>query len=162
MSLVVGALLAATATACGEEGATAGSPDVDRAADQAAGPSPDPAAFEERAALIVERWPEVAPLEGYEPDLFPVNGQPLRGVLAGRTITVSVGYGACDADYGAWVHETAEMVVLGTWRVPDPHPTQPCTEEWRSGDGEVRLERELGDRTVVDAATAEEVRIVRR
>jgi hypothetical protein len=174
MSLVVGALLVTMTTACGEVGTTGGPPDADRAAGpdadpasdpaagQAANPSVNPAAFEDRAGLIVERWPEVAPLEGYEPDLFPVEGYPLLGTLAGRTITVSVGYGPCDLDYGTWLHETPELVVIGTWRVPDPRPEQACPEIGLYADVPVRLEQELGDRTVVDAASAREVRIVRR
>ncbi|MGP3970203.1 hypothetical protein [Streptomyces sp. 6N223] len=86
---------------------------------------------------------------------------PLLGTLEGRTVTVAVGYGSCDADYGTWVRETADLVVIGTWSVPDPRPDGPCPELMRYADVAVHLERELGDRTVVDAATAREVRIVR-
>ncbi|MFC9067102.1 hypothetical protein [Streptomyces harbinensis] len=112
----------------------------------------DTAPFEERADAIAASWPRPEPLPGGGgPDLLPVQG--VDSVEPDATVlTVSVGYGACDADYGAWLRETAELVIVGGWTVSDP-AAGPCTEELLTGVRVLGLESELGGRPVVDAVS---------
>lgn len=112
----------------------------------------DTAPFAERADAIAASWPRPEPLAGGGgPDLLPVQG--VDSVEPDATVlTVSVGYGACDADYGAWLRETAELVIVGGWTVSDP-AAGPCTEELRTGVRVLGLESELGGRPVVDAVS---------
>ncbi|MFG2733346.1 hypothetical protein ACGFX7_00860 [Streptomyces harbinensis] len=112
----------------------------------------DTAPFVERADAIAASRPRPEPLPGGGgPDLLPVQG--VDSVEPDATVlTVSVGYGACDADFGAWLRETAELVIVGGWTVSDP-AAGPCTEELLTGVRVLGLESELGGRPVVDAVS---------
>ncbi|MFB4197347.1 hypothetical protein [Streptomyces carpaticus] len=113
----------------------------------------DTTPFAERADAIIASWPRPEPLDGGGgPDLLPVQGVVGVREPGATVLTVSVGYGACDADYGAWLRETAELVIVGGWTVSDP-VAGPCTEEWRTGVRVLGLESELGGRPVVDAVS---------
>jgi hypothetical protein len=112
-------------------------------------------AFEERATLVAEAWPEGVPAVGRFSDLLPLEG--VRNASPGdRSITVDVGHTGCVmGDFGALVHETEEMVVVSGWGVD--HPNVSCTAELLIDPVRVELEEELGERTLVDAVSGVEL-----
>ncbi|MEV8116429.1 hypothetical protein AB0O69_16255 [Streptomyces xiamenensis] len=109
-----------------------------------------PVLFEERAEEIVGAWPDPGPFDGGGAQLLPLSGMDPASP-ADTTLTVHVGHGACDTDFGAWLRETEELVIVGGWNVPDP--TVACTEQWLSDPYRIGLESELGDRPVIDAVS---------
>ncbi|MFF2376902.1 hypothetical protein ACFVUW_21210 [Streptomyces xiamenensis] len=109
-----------------------------------------PALFDERADEIVRAWPDPGPFDGGGADLLPLSGM-VAASPEDTSLTVHVGHGACDTDFGAWLRETEELVIVGGWNVPDP--TVACTEQWLSDPYRIGLESELGDRPVVDAVS---------
>ncbi|MFI9464384.1 hypothetical protein [Streptomyces xiamenensis] len=109
-----------------------------------------PAPFDERADEIVRAWPDPGPFDGGGADLLPLSGM-VAASPEDTSLTVHVGHGACDTDFGAWLRETEELVIVGGWNVPDP--TVACTEQWLSDPYRIGLESELGDRPVVDAVS---------
>ncbi|MGP4109870.1 hypothetical protein ACTWP5_02990 [Streptomyces sp. 4N509B] len=113
------------------------------------------AALEERAARVAEAWPEPVPAIGEFTDLLPLEG--VRRAAAGdRSVTVDVGHSACVMeDFGALVHETEDLVLVSGWGVA--HPGVSCTAELLVDPVRVELDEELGDRTLVDAVTGEEL-----
>lgn len=118
-------------------------------------PTPQPASpalFEERADEIVRTWPDPGAFDGGGADLLPLSGMEAASP-EDTSLTVHVGHGACDTDFGAWLRETEELVIVGGWNVPDP--TVACTEQWLSDPYRIGLESELGDRPVVDAVSGE-------
>lgn len=141
------------------------SPDQDRDQDPGGGQEqvdpgePSPEAFEQRAAEIADSWP-ASPGDDFGTG-DPENLSPLQGGEdpkdpAATEFTVWVGHGACDADFGAWVEETDEVVIVAGWMVPDP-VAEECTEQLLIDDAMVDLDAELGERAVVDAVTGEEL-----
>ncbi|MFB7896699.1 hypothetical protein ACFC1B_10220 [Streptomyces xiamenensis] len=108
------------------------------------------APFEERADEIVRAWPDPGPFDGGGAALLPLPGMDAVSP-ADTALTVHVGHGACDTEFGAWLRETEELVIVGGWNVPDP--TVACTEQWLSDPYRIGLESELGDRPVIDAVS---------
>lgn len=108
--------------------------------------------FDKRAEQIARDWPEVRPLSGHREDLLPLQAAaPTRG-RGDTSLTVTVGHGACDADYGARAHESERVVVVGGWSVLKKS-TRVCTHQLLTDKVKLRLAHPLGDRAVVDAAT---------
>ncbi len=163
---VVGLLLAG----CGEEGsdgdtgsgaASSGGGGTDGAGDGGGGgepadtsPSMTEEQFGQRVEQIATQWPDVT---GVTP---PTDDAVLELVSdAGPnddTITVTVGRGSCDLDWGAWLDETDDLVIVGGWTQPDPE-ADVCTDQLLLEEVELSLDADLGDRTVVDAGTGEEL-----
>ncbi|MGW7293808.1 hypothetical protein ACWGIB_15645 [Streptomyces xiamenensis] len=112
--------------------------------------APSPALFEARADEIVRAWPDPGAFDGGGAELLPLPGMDAASP-EDTSLTVHVGHGACDTDFGAWLRETEELVIVGGWNVPDP--TVACTEQWLSDPYRIGLESELGDRPVVDAVS---------
>ncbi|MFG2191086.1 hypothetical protein [Streptomyces sp. NPDC048639] len=113
----------------------------------------EPSRFDKRAERIVEDWPQhVPPVKGREDDMLPLEGAELPRGRDGHQFVVRVGHGACDADYGAHVHETDKVVVVAGWAV-EKKDVDVCTDQLVLDDVDVKLKKDLGDRPVVDAAT---------
>lgn len=149
---------------CGEENsATPGTPAGEQSEDPAedgksnGDTAADADAFDARAELIVDAWPETPePMEKFTRDVWPVEG--VAGTdPADTTLTVTVGHGGCDADWGAWLHETDELVIVSGWAVEDPE-VEACHDMMMYDEVEVELAAELGDRVVVDAVTVRDPR----
>ncbi|MCE7081922.1 hypothetical protein [Streptomyces sp. ST2-7A] len=163
---------ALTLTACGDASEDTGSPGGAPPVEEAPGDAPDgeddtddtdgpdagddtrepsDEAFLDRAGDIEEEWPEVEPLSSSSEDLWR-----LEGVVApdpsDTTVTALVGHGSCDLDWGARVHETEDLIVLGGWSVEDPD-VEVCNEMLVIDEVEVELDAEIGDRVLVDAVT---------
>ncbi|GAA3874282.1 hypothetical protein [Streptomyces sedi] len=117
----------------------------------------DAAAFDARAREVAESWPEPVPPAEPAEQLASVTGM-LPAESTNEELTVEIGHGQCDADFGAWVAETDELVIVGGWAEADPSVDM-CAEVMVLDEAPVELETELGDRTVVDATTGEEVTV---
>ncbi|MET8680679.1 hypothetical protein ABZW18_24600 [Streptomyces sp. NPDC004647] len=139
------ALAALSAAGCGEEETTVSTrPDRDR--------------FEERSTEVVRDWPKIRPVSGHHDDMLPLEGvEHPRDAAAGKVkvLTLRVGHGACDADYGALVHETDKLVVVAGWAVEKD--VDVCTDQLLVDRVKVRLKQDLGERGVVDAATGKQL-----
>ncbi|MDT0265049.1 hypothetical protein RM844_01965 [Streptomyces sp. DSM 44915] len=135
----------------GEAGGEAGGGEAGEGTDQAA------AAFEARVNEVAESWPEPAPPGDGHEQLTGLTGMDAADSTADE-LTVRVGHGQCDADFGAWVAETEDLVIVGGWFEPDPE-VQMCAEILLVDEVPVELNSELGDRTVVDAVSGEEVAV---
>ena len=109
-----------------------------------------PQLFEERAEEIVGAWPDPGPFDSGGAELLPLPGMDAASP-ADTSLTVHVGHGACDKDFGAWLRETEELVIVGGWNAPDP--TMVCTEQGLYDPYRIGLESELGDRPVIDAVS---------
>ncbi|WP_431783712.1 hypothetical protein [Streptomyces chumphonensis] len=133
----------------GEDGEAPTKPKKD---DQPFKPSGD-TPFEKRADAIAHFWPNVEAADGRATgsDLQPVPAA--KKAKGADTLTVTVGYGACDADHGVHVAESDDLVVLGGWR--EEGTAETCTEQLLTEKVTVELDEPLGDRAVVDAATGE-------
>ncbi|GAA1919588.1 hypothetical protein GCM10009716_30380 [Streptomyces sodiiphilus] len=83
-------------------------------------------------------------------DLLPLEGADPPASSDAEGLTVQVGHGDCDADFGVWVKETEDLVILGGWSVPDPE-AEVCNDMLVIDPVEVELDAELGGRVVVDA-----------
>lgn len=70
----------------------------------------------------------------------------------GRTLTVGLIGGACDAAWGAYRYETSTTVVAGSWQKPSPG-NGPCPAVGLFRTARVRLARPLGTRVVLDVAS---------
>ncbi|MFX4295054.1 hypothetical protein [Streptomyces bohaiensis] len=137
----------------GEDGAAAGG--APGGEERQPGDLPDENVFVERAEQIAADWPDAQPADNFSsPVLWAIEGV-VEAEPGDTALTVVVGHGDCDADWGSWVHETDDLVVLGGWSVEDP-AAEICNEMLAVDEVEVELEQELGDRTLVDAMTAEE------
>ncbi|MEV6315016.1 hypothetical protein [Streptomyces sp. NPDC051776] len=113
----------------------------------------EPSRFDRRAERIVADWPErVRPVSGRHGDMLPLEGAELPRGHDGERFVVRVGHGACDADYGAHVRETDKVVVVAGWAVKKKD-VDVCTDQLLLDNVDVKLEKDLGDRPVVDAAT---------
>ncbi|MCX2969046.1 hypothetical protein WDH52_01065 [Streptomyces sp. TRM70308] len=157
-ALVLTATAAFTAVGCGTEGGDQGGTGAGDDQQKVEPKDPTPPAseagtpFEERAEAIEENWPDVAPTgsTGLE-ELQPVPAA--EAAEDGAALTVTVGHGACDADWGVHVAESEDLVVLGGWR--EAGDAEACTEQLLTDEVTVELDERLGDRAVVDAATGE-------
>lgn len=137
----------------GEDGAAAGG--APGGEERQPGDLPDENVFVERAEQIAADWPDAQPADNFSsPVLWAIEGV-VEAEPGDTALTVVVGHGDCDADWGSWVHETDDLVVLGGWSVEDP-AAEMCNEMLAVDEVEIELEQELGDRTLVDAMTAEE------
>ncbi|GAB3113679.1 hypothetical protein GCM10027160_18000 [Streptomyces calidiresistens] len=170
------ALVAATAltlTACGDAtddngapgtapptggetagGDTGGEDDTDAGdAGDAGGDAEEPSdeAFHDRAEDIEEQWPEVEPLASSSDELWRLEGV-VEPDPSDTTVTALVGHGDCDLEWGARVHETEDLIILGGWSVEDPD-VEVCTEVLLIDEVAVELDSEVGDRVLVDAVT---------
>lgn len=112
-------------------------------------------AFGARADEVAASWPEPAPPADPHEQLAALTGM-FPAEPSNDELTVQVGHGQCDADFGAWVAETEELVIVGGWTEPDPS-VDVCAEILVVDEAQVELAAELGDRTVVDAVSGEEV-----
>ncbi|WP_103503722.1 MULTISPECIES: hypothetical protein [unclassified Streptomyces] len=139
----------------GEGGDSPGGEDPGAGGDQREpGEKPDESVFHERAEQIAADWPSAQPAEASSPVLWAVEGV-IDAEPGDTELTVVIGHGDCDAEWGSWVHETDDLVILGGWSVEDTD-VEVCNEMLAVDEVEVELENELGDRTLVDAMTAQE------
>lgn len=96
-------------------------------------------------------------LPGYGP--VPPAGRNTPGVTElaavsadGRTLTVQLLGGACDAAWGAYRYESTRTVVVGSW-VTEKGGNAPCAAVGIPRTARVTLECPLGTRVVLDVAT---------
>ncbi|MFE7315030.1 hypothetical protein ACFU7T_18405 [Streptomyces sp. NPDC057555] len=113
-------------------------------------------AFEQRAAQIVRDWPKVTPVAGQHEALLPLAGAEHPTAKDARELTVTVGHGACDADYGARVLESKDLVVVSGWG-KKKNPKGMCTDQLATHTAKVQLKSPLADRKVVDAVTGKQL-----
>ncbi|MEO3752970.1 hypothetical protein [Streptomyces sp. B6B3] len=110
--------------------------------------------FGQRAEQIATQWPDVS---GVAPDRDDAQlGLTSDAGPADQEITVTVGRGACDLDWGAWLEETDDLVIVGAWTEPDPE-ADVCTDQLMLEEVDLSLGSDLGDRAIVDAGTGEEL-----
>ncbi|MBB0243898.1 hypothetical protein FNQ90_07210 [Streptomyces alkaliphilus] len=133
----------------GEEDGDTGGTTGDGAGGDAEEPSDE--AFRERAADIEEEWPGVESLASSSDELWRLEGV-VEPDPSDTTVTTLVGHGDCDLEWGARVHETEDLIILGGWSVEDPD-VEMCTEVLLIDEVEVELDAEVGDRVLVDAVT---------
>jgi hypothetical protein len=74
----------------------------------------------------------------------------------GRTLTLRLFGGPCDATWGGLATEADGAVVVGGWEV-DPNPNVPCAAIGVSHTTTVRLPAPVGDRVIIDASTGQPV-----
>jgi hypothetical protein len=74
----------------------------------------------------------------------------------GRTLTLRLFGGPCDATWGGLETEADGAVVVGGWEV-DPNPNAPCAALGVSLTTTVRLPAPVGDRVIIDASTGQPV-----
>ena len=74
----------------------------------------------------------------------------------GRTLTLKLFGGPCDATWGGLETEADGAVVVGGWEV-DPNPNVPCVAIGISLTTTVRLSAPVGDRVIIDASTGQPV-----
>ena len=74
----------------------------------------------------------------------------------GRTLTLRLFGGPCDATWGGLATEADDAVVVGGWEV-DPNPNVPCAAIGISRTTTVRLSAPVGDRVIIDASTGQPV-----
>ena len=74
----------------------------------------------------------------------------------GRTLTLRLFGGPCDATWGGLETEADGAVVVGGWEV-DPNPNVPCLAIGISLTTTVRLPAPVGDRVIIDASTGQPV-----
>ncbi|MEV0369545.1 hypothetical protein AB0I10_06930 [Streptomyces sp. NPDC050636] len=112
--------------------------------------------FEQRAEQIARDWPKVSPVSGRKDTMLPLAGADRPKNTAVREITVTVGHGACDAEYGVHTHESKGFVVVSGWgKKKDPKGM--CTDQLVTNKVKVKLKSPLDDRKVVDAATGKQL-----
>ncbi|MFB6439269.1 hypothetical protein ACFCVY_21175 [Streptomyces sp. NPDC056411] len=127
--------------------------------EQVVGSAPPPAkldAFEKRADQIVKDWPKVSPVHGRTQALLPLVGADRPKDTGVREITVTVGHSACDAHFGARVHEAKGLVVVTGWGKRKSAKGM-CTENLATDKVKVKLDGPLAGRKVVDAATGKQL-----
>ncbi|MBW1600276.1 hypothetical protein [Streptomyces sp. JJ38] len=106
--------------------------------------------FEKRADALEHFWPNVEQA-GQAEGLQPVPAA--KKAKDSKVLTVTVGYGACDADHGVHVAQSENLVILGGWR--EEGTADACTEQLLTDTVKITLDAPLGGRAVVDAATGE-------
>ena len=74
----------------------------------------------------------------------------------GRTLTLRLFGGVCDATWGGLATEADGAVVVGGWAV-DPNPNVPCAAVGISLTATVRLPAPVGNRVIIDASTGQPV-----
>jgi hypothetical protein len=74
----------------------------------------------------------------------------------GRTLTLRLFGGVCEATWGGLAAEADGAVVVGGWEV-DPHPDVPCAAVGVLLTTTVRLPAPVGDRVIIDASTGQPV-----
>ncbi len=74
----------------------------------------------------------------------------------GRTLTLRLFGGPCDATWGGLEAEADGAVVIGGWEV-DPNPNTPCAAIGIILTTTVRLPAAVGDRVIIDASTGQPV-----
>ncbi|HWM38354.1 MAG TPA: hypothetical protein VNS49_14680 [Streptomyces sp.] len=112
--------------------------------------------FEKRATQIEQEWPRVEKTKGRHKDMLPLEAAQRPGKGKETSLTVTVGHGGCDKDYGAHVRETDKLVIVSGWSKEDKKADF-CTKQIVSDKTKVELKSELGSRTVVDAATGKKL-----
>jgi hypothetical protein len=84
-------------------------------------------------------------------------GAEIKAVSAdGRTVTLQLFGGVCEATWGGLATETDGAVVVGGWEV-DPHPNVPCAAVGVFLTTTVRLPAPVGHRVIIDASTGQPV-----
>ncbi|WP_181768939.1 hypothetical protein [Streptomyces albidus (ex Kaewkla and Franco 2022)] len=112
--------------------------------------------FEKRAAAIEQQWPQVERTKGRHNDMLPLQAAQRPPQGKETSLTVTVGHGGCDTKYGGRVHETDKLVIVSGWAKKDKKADF-CTKQLVSDKAKVELKKELGNRTVVDAATGKKL-----
>ncbi|WP_079086784.1 hypothetical protein [Streptomyces silvensis] len=123
------------------------------------GTGSDTDALADRARRVAEAWdgataaPAAVPSIGSAAD---VPGHPLhrlvRAAPDGRSVTVVALHGACDAGASVGSLETGGSVVLWS-SVKGREETGDCTKQVRTQRMTVKLDRPVGDRSLLDART---------
>lgn len=139
------AAVALTATACGGSEQTVNSK-----------PPEKQTRFEKRATQIEQEWPKVDKTKGRHRDMLPLEAAQLPVKGKDDSLTVTVGHGGCEKEYGAHVQETDKLVIVSGWSKKDKNADF-CTKQIVTDKTKVELKSELGDRTVVDAATGKKL-----
>jgi hypothetical protein len=112
--------------------------------------------FEKRATSIEQSWPQVDRTKGRHNDMLPLEAAQRPSQGKEDSLTVTVGHGGCDTKYGAHVRETDKLVIVSGWAKKDKKADF-CTKQIVSDKSKVELKKELGSRTVVDAATGKKL-----
>ncbi|MFJ9851972.1 hypothetical protein [Streptomyces sp. NPDC101150] len=144
-ALAMAAAAAVALTGCGK--------DTQRVA---ADPPKKRDAFETRADRIVRDWPKVSPVKGRHEAVLPLVSAEHAKDGGAREITVTVGHSACDARFGARKYESKGLVVVSGWGKKKSAKGM-CTEQLATDKVKLTLDRALGGRKVVDAATGKEL-----
>ncbi|NLU67563.1 hypothetical protein [Streptomyces sp. HNM0574] len=108
--------------------------------------------FEKRAEQLAQDWPEAKPLKKRDTSMLPAQGARPAGDKDAEAVTVTVGHSACDKDFGAHVRESGDLVVVAGWAKKEDG-VGACTGQLITDKVKVKLDRKLGDRSLVDAAT---------
>lgn len=108
--------------------------------------------FEKRATQIEQGWPKVDKTKGRHLDMLPLEAAQLPVTGKDDSLTVTVGHGGCETKYGARVQETSKLVIVSGWAKKDKKADF-CTKQIVTDKSKVKLKKELGKRTVVDAAS---------
>lgn len=149
-ALILGPLsaaLALTATGCGGSDQTVSTD-----------PPEKQTRFEKRATQIEQEWPDVKKTgkRNRHNAMLPLEAaqRPAQGEK--DSLTLTVGHGGCDTEYGTHVRETDKLVIVAGWAKQDKK-ADVCTKQLVRDKKKVELRSELGKRPVVDAATGEKL-----
>lgn len=112
--------------------------------------------FEKRATQIEQDWPKVEKTQGRHRDMLPLEAAQPSAHGKDDHLTVTVGHGGCETKYGAHVRETDKLVIVSGWSKEDKKADF-CTKQIVTDKAKVELNKPLGERKVVDAATGEEL-----
>ncbi|WP_165984042.1 hypothetical protein [Streptomyces sp. YIM 98790] len=141
----------------GSDGGESSGPDgAEEPAEPEVTEPPEPGVFQRRAERVAAAWPDVEPLPAFDPNVWRVQGVE-EAALEDTALTVLVGHGSCDHGWGAQVHETAELVIVGNWTFQREGEVMACDDMLHLVEMRVELAEPLGERTVVDAATGMDV-----
>ncbi|MFF4953631.1 hypothetical protein ACWC2K_32445 [Streptomyces chattanoogensis] len=120
-------------------------------------PSKQPDVFERRAGDIVRHWPKhLAPMPGRREAVLPLVSAERPKDAGKREITVTVGHSACDVHFGARQYESKDVVVVSGWGKKKSAKGM-CTEMLATDKVKVKLEKPLGGRKLIDAATGKQL-----
>ncbi|AJT67773.1 hypothetical protein T261_6157 [Streptomyces lydicus] len=113
--------------------------------------------FERRADDIVRHWPKhLSPMPGRRAAVLPLVSAERPKDAGQREITVTVGHSACDVHFGARQYESKDVVVVSGWGKKKSAKGM-CTEMLATDKVKVKLEKPLGGRKVIDAATGKQL-----
>ncbi len=107
---------------------------------------------------MARQWPKATPQSGRHEAVLPLAGADRPKSKTVREITVTVHHSACDVHYGARGYETGSLVVVSGWGKKKSAKGM-CTELLATDKVKVKLDKPLGGRTVVDAATGKRLKL---